>query len=462
MRSAVVLFTRDLRVHDHPALAAAAAESETVVPLFVLDDAVLARSAPRRTGFLGESLRDLSASLDALGSPLVLCRGDPAAETVRVAAQARAEAVFASEDVSAYAQTRERRLRDALWARRIELRVFPGVTVVPPGDLAPSGGDGPFRVFTPYWNRWRAVPRRSVLAAPRSLSRGPAVEAVRQTEVMDALGPRASGSAGLGGERDGRARLERWLADGLPAYAHAADRLATAATSGLSPYLHFGCVSPLEVTERAGTKGGAEAFVRQLCWRDFYHQLHAADPTIERRDLRDRGDEWADDPDAFAAWSEGQTGYPVVDAAMRQLLVEGTMPNRARLIVASFLTKHLYVDWRVGAAHFFRHLVDGDVANNVGNWQWVAGTGVDTRPNRVLNPIRQALRFDPAGDYVRRWIPELAEVESPGVHQPWALGPRRPAAYPGPIVDHAAAVERFRAVRARGPSRGSSGRPRLA
>ena len=233
------------------------------------------------------------------------------------------------------------------------------------------------------------------------------------------------------------------MRDGLADYDARRDDLAVEGTSGLSPYLHFGCLSPLEVAHRATPEPGGEAFVRQLCWRDFHHQLLDADPGIARRDLRPRHDRWRDDADALAAWKEGRTGYPIVDAGMRQLRAEGTMHNRARLVTASFLAKHLYLDWRLGAAHFAQHLVDGDVANNIGNWQWVAGTGADTRPNRVFNPTRQARRFDPDGAYVRRWVPELEAVDGPDVHEPWRLGHLRPAAYASPIVDHEEAVRRF-------------------
>ena len=247
----------------------------------------------------------------------------------------------------------------------------------------------------------------------------------------------------MGGETEGRARLERWVRDGLAEYESRRDDLAVEGTSGLSPYLHFGCVSPLELAERAREAPGGEAFVRQLCWRDFHHQLLAAEPRIAREDLHPRHDRWRVDPPALAAWKEGRTGYPLVDAGMRQLLAEGTMHNRARLVTASFLAKHLYVDWRLGAAHFAEHLVDGDVANNVGNWQWVAGTGADTRPNRVFNPTRQARRFDPDGAYVRRWVPELEAIDGGAVHEPWRLGLLAPKGYPAPIVDHDEAVRRF-------------------
>ena len=248
----------------------------------------------------------------------------------------------------------------------------------------------------------------------------------------------------------GRRLLHAWARSSSAAYAERHDDLAADDTSRLSPYLHFGCVSPAEVAGHFDD-GEGEPFLRQLCWRDFFLQVTSAFGAIATDDYRPRGDRWRRDDHEFEAWASGQTGYPIVDAGMRQLQREGWMHNRARLITASFLTKDLYLDWRTGAAHFLRWLVDGDVANNSGNWQWVAGTGHDTRPGRVFNPLRQAERFDPDGDYVRRYVEELAAVAGPAVHRPWALEPaeRKTLDYPDPIVDHAVAVARFRAGRER-------------
>jgi deoxyribodipyrimidine photo-lyase len=241
-----------------------------------------------------------------------------------------------------------------------------------------------------------------------------------------------------GGETAARRRLAAWARGGLARYEERADDLAADATSRLSPYLRFGCLSPLEVESRAS---GAEAFVRQLCWRDFFQQVTAARPDWARRDYRPRSVGWREDDEALQAWKDGRTGYPVVDAGMRQLAREGWMHNRARLIAGSFLTKDLRVDWRKGAAHFWDLLVDGEIANNTGNWQWVAGTGNDTRPNRVLNPTTQAKRHDPEGEYVRRYVPELAGIDGSRVHEPWKLDG---VDYPAPIVDHAKAARAFR------------------
>jgi deoxyribodipyrimidine photo-lyase len=223
----------------------------------------------------------------------------------------------------------------------------------------------------------------------------------------------------------------------LDEYETARNDLTRDGTSRLSPYLHFGCLSATEVATRAREDGPEPGdFARQLCWRDFYLQLLAANPQTASEDLRPRERAWRTDDDALAVWAEGRTGYPIIDAAMRQLRTEGWLHNRVRLLVGSFLTKTLGIDWRHGARVFFKSLVDGDVANNVGNWQWVAGTGVDTRPNRVFNPIAQGKRLDPHGDYVRRHVPELADLVGASVHEPWRA-PRsaRAPEYPDRIVD---------------------------
>jgi deoxyribodipyrimidine photo-lyase len=210
------------------------------------------------------------------------------------------------------------------------------------------------------------------------------------------------------------------LRSGLHDFDSARNDLARDGTSRLSPYLHFGCISAGEVVTRARDHGdGGDEFVRQLCWRDFYLQLLAGNPQTVTHELHERGGERSDDDDALATWAAGSTGYPIIDAAMRQLRAEGWIHNRARLLVGSFLTKTLGVDWRRGADVFFELLVDGDVASNVGNWQWVAGTGVDPRPNRAFNPIAQAKRLDPNGDYVRRYVPEVADLRGSAVHEPW-------------------------------------------
>ena len=353
-RTGVVLFTRDLRVHDHPALTAARRDCDRVVPLFVYDDRLLGTS-PRRSAFLEERLAELRGALG-----LVVAHGDPVEEAGRF----HPDAVYLSEDVSAYARRRAARLSE-----RFDVRLLPGITIVPPGEVAPAGRNH-YRVFGPYWRAWRERP------LPEPLDSGPALRAPD--------------------------------------------------TAPLSPHLHFGSISPAEVA-----RGASEDLLRNLCWRDFFAQLLFAQPELEWRDLHPRRT-WRRDPDGVAAWKVGRTGYPFVDAAMRQLLLEGWIPNRQRMVVASYLTKDLGVDWRVGAAHFMEQLVDGDAASNSGNWQWVAGTGTDTRPNRRFNPIRQGRLHDPDGDYVRRWVPELATLPAKTIHDP-TPAQRRELGYVDPI-----------------------------
>jgi deoxyribodipyrimidine photo-lyase len=398
MKTAVLLFNRDLRVHDHPALAQAAREAERVVPLFVLDDRILRSdfAAPNRLRFMVDSLGDLDASLRRRGAPLVVRRGDPVTETIRIVNETGAEAVFAGADVSMYAQARERRLAE----EGIDLRLMPGVTVVPPGDVLPVGGDH-YRVFTPYWRRWRDAPRRTPEPAPRRLALPPHLAAGRLPKLADLTRKATSPDLAEGGESAARKRLTGWVRKGIGRYGNHADDLAADSTSRLSPYLRFGCISPLEVESRGAA---SEPFVRQLCWRDFFAQVTAARPEWSRHDYRPRRKAWARDEAALEAWKTGTTGCAIVDAGMRQLAREGWMHNRARLITASYLTRTLNLDWRHGAAHFWDLLLDGEISNNAGNWQWVAGTGNNTRRNQALNPARQAKRFDPRGEYVERYL----------------------------------------------------------
>ncbi|MEU0966764.1 deoxyribodipyrimidine photo-lyase [Streptomyces sp. NPDC005917] len=455
MNVSVVLFTADLRLHDHPPLRAAS-EAREVVPLFVRDKGVTDAgfAVPNRLAFLADCLRDLDGGLRERGGRLVVRSGDVVEEVCKVAAETDAGEVHLAGDVSAYAQLREQRLRRALESEGRRLHVHDTVTTaVTPGDLTPASSNH-FAVFTPYLRQWSGVRLRDALAAPR---------AVRVPDEVGSEGlPSRTGLSGVseglaaGGETEGRKRLSAWLRGGIGTYEDRHDDLAGDATSRLSPHLHFGTLSPAELVHRARKAGGpgAEAFVRQIAWRDFHRQVLAARPSAATADYRTRHDRWRSEYTAredIEAWKEGRTGYPVIDAAMRQLRHEGWMPNRGRLLAASFLAKTLYVDWRVGARHFLDLLVDGDVANNQLNWQWMAGTGTDTRPNRVLNPVTQAKRYDPEGAYVRRWVPELAALDGRAVHEPWKLrGPDQagPDDYPDPVVELSEALARFKRARA--------------
>ncbi len=429
MDTAVVLFTRDLRVHDNPALHHACAQARQVVPLFVADPTVDAPA--NRARFLAESLADLREALRDLGGDLVIRDGEPAAEVIRLATEMHATAVYLADDVSRYATARRRRLERECGRHRIELTLTRGLTVVPPTDLRPAGG-GHYRIFTPYWRAWRAATWRTQCPVPPRIEM-PSIEKTGRLPLRTAGSPVSKGLA-PGGERAGRQRFITWRERGLAGYKDDHDDLASDATSRLSAYLRFGCVSPLELAIGAMDRPGGEEFCRQLAWRDFFCQVTAAFPDIARENYRP-GPAWHTDQHALDAWSAGQTGIPIVDAGLRQLAAEGFMHNRARMITASFLTRNLGIDWRHGYRHFDSLLADGDVANDAGNWQWVAGTGNNTRPNRIMNPLRQAQRFDKSGDYVRRYVPELAGLDPAWIHTPWKLPTPERLGYPQPILD---------------------------
>ena len=454
-RVAVLWLRRDLRVHDHPALARALASADVVVPLYVLDERLLdgPRASANRTWFLLGSLRALADDLARLGSPLVVRTGRPEAVVPAFAAELGAVDVFATRDIGPFARRRDGIVDEALAAGGRRLHLARGLLVAEPEEV--GGADGrPVLVFTPFFRRWAAVPRRAILPAPAVIP-GPAVPVAGEVIPVPPPPTADDDLLPLPGEAAARTRLARWVASAaLPEYADGRNRLDAEGTSRLSADLKFGTLSPLEVLEATeGPGDGRRLFLSELAWREFYAHVLWHFPHVVRGAFRPAYDavSWADDPAGLAAWRGGRTGFPVVDAAMRQLAGSGWMHNRARMIAASFLTKDLLVDWRAGEAHFMRHLVDGDVASNNGGWQWTAGTGTDAAPYfRVFNPVSQGRRFDPAGAYVRRWVPELANVPDEFVHEPWMMPADVQAAsgcvigrdYPAPIVDHAAARAR--------------------
>ena len=437
-----MVFTRDLRVTDNPALAAAS-EAALVVPLFVLDEAILAagRTPVNRLGFLAESLADTDARLRERGGALVIRRGDWVRSVLDCARAAGAGEIHLAADVTSYASRRLAALRDAAATAGLTVVTHPGITAIEPGRIAPPGKPA-YQVFTPYYSRWLATPLRTEAPDPGTITLPPAIDPGFLPARTDLSGP---GRDVPGGETAGLARLAAWSESKLAGYAERRDDLAADQTSHLSAYLHFGCVSPRSVAALREHPDGA-AFARQIAWRDFFHQVLAVRPDASWRDFRPRGDRWHRDPAAFAAWQAGQTGYPVIDAAMRQLAATGYLPGRARMVVASFLTKDLYLDWRLGAAHFAEHLLDADVACNQLNWQWVAGTGTDTSPHRIFNPTTQGQRYDPDGEYVRRWVPELDWLPAGAIHDPDPAS-RQLSGYPAPLVDHREAINRYRLIR---------------
>ncbi|HEY2296448.1 MAG TPA: deoxyribodipyrimidine photo-lyase [Jatrophihabitans sp.] len=441
--TAIVLFTRDLRIRDNPTLWRAVHAHDRVVPLFVLDDDILKGdfNRPNRATFLAESLADLDAALRGLGAGLVIRRGRLEREVADVAQETNADAVHLSLDASRYSAGRVKRLRDTIEVVGHDDTLF----VVPPGRIRPSGGNDHMSVFGAYYRRWEKQDRRPVHSAPKAIDM-PRMQRGKLPEPDDICKGNRSPNLAPGGETAARERLKAWLKYDAERYAEVNDELAADATSRLSPYLHFGCVSPVELVSR---KGVVADFVRQVAWRDFHAQVLSARPGSTKRDYRHRGDNWRGANEDFEAWKQGRTGLPIVDAGMRQLAEEGWMHNRARLIVGHLLVKTLYIDWRLGAQHFVDLLVDGDTSNNTMNWQWVAGTGTDSRYNRTFSVDSQAKRYDPRGDYVRRYIPELRGIDGPAVHRPWTLPDdmRKALDYPDPIVDVAEGNRRFLAAR---------------
>ena len=466
--TALLWFRRDLRLADHPALTRALREFDRVVAVFVFDDALLHgrfASTPR-TAFMLGCLRALDEGLRERGSGLVVRHGRPADELVALAQEADAQAVLWTSDVAPYARARDTQVAGAL--RDADIRALPqgGSYVVDVSRPRTQGGK-PFTVFSPFHRYWLALERRTVHRAPARLPALPSALSKGRLPSLDALA--VGGGNGVqpfreAGEPAGRAALEHWLDGPIDGYGEHHDALGVQGTSGLSPYLRWGCLSAAECEQRAARRAGdgAQAWVRQLCWRDFYAHVLLAHPDNVRLEFQPkyRELEWADDDESLTAWRQGRTGYPLVDAGMRQLAHSGWMHNRARLVVGSFLTKDLHLDWRLGEEHFERLLLDGEPAQNNGNWQWVASVGVDPAPyfRRLFNPTLQQRKFDPDGEYVRRWVPELRDVPLARLVEPWTMSDDEQAAagcvigedYPAPIVDHKdereRAIGRYRAA----------------
>jgi len=452
MRTAIWWIRRDLRLSDNQALSVAISQAEQVVPVFVLDP-VLWRSpyvGDKRLAFLLGGLRSLDADLKSRGSYLVLRKDDPVPVLRALCHETGAEVIFAEADVSPYARERDARVSAVLPLQRVG-----GLLAHPPGTVLKKNGE-PYTVYTPFKRTWRSLPLPQVddlLPAPDWI-KTPADLA--SLPILDHPALPAC-VLFVPGEGVAQQRLRAFLAEDVVQYAEDRDRMDLEGTSRLSPYLRFGMLSLQQalvaVLAACDACKGAEAWLNELIWREFYMHILYHFPDVRRESFREslREIAWENDPDAFAAWQEGRTGYPVVDAAMRQMLATGWMHNRARMVVASFLTKDLLIDWRWGERYFMQHLIDGDPASNNGGWQWSAGTGTDAAPYfRIFNPILQGKKFDPQGAYIRRWVPELNKVPDRYIHRPWTMPPEEQKAahcvighaYPSPIVDHAWARER--------------------
>jgi deoxyribodipyrimidine photo-lyase len=453
----LVWFRRDLRLRDHPALRAALDRHERVVGVFCFDDRLLhgRHASGSRTQFLLECLAELDDDLRGIGSGLVVRHGRPEHELTALARELDAAAIHFTADVSPFARRRGDRTRRALATLDVEAVGHPGLCAVDDVGAVRTRQNRPYTVFSPFHRNWLGCERRDVLMAPRRMPPLPSRLAKGRLPSLAALGLEQDvANPPRGGEAAARRALDRFLDGPVRDYADNHDALGRGLTSRLSPYLHFGCLSPRQIEGRLPRGEGAEAFRRQLCWRDFYHHVLLHHPGNARSEFqtRYRGKiRWSYAKRPFEAWCEGRTGFPLVDAGMRQLREEGWMHNRARLVVGSFLTKDLGIDWRWGERWFMRMLVDGDESNNNGNWQWIASVGVDPQPayRRIYNPALHMERYDPNGDYVRRYVPELRDVPDDHLREPWTMPDEVQRAcgcvigedYPEPIVDRKRARE---------------------
>lgn len=441
----VLWFRRDLRLCDLPALLDAAVGDADVLACFVLDPRLEAVSGPRRLQFLGDSLREISAALDGR---LLVTRGRPEEELPRICAAVDATAVHISADFSPFGMRRDALVAERLGAQGVSLDATGSPYLVSPGRVTKDDGT-PYKVFTPFFKRWREVGWRAPAKSGAAGVSWIDPDGVRSLPAAtDAPNPGAALDTPAG-ESAARQRWKEFLADGLRSYAAGRDRPDLPGTSRMSAHLKFGTIHPRTLAADLDVgDSGAAAYLRELAFRDFYAAVLQQWPASAWRNWNAAFDAIDVDtgPDAvaaFEAWKQGRTGYPIVDAGMRQLRDSGFMHNRVRMIVASFLVKDLHLPWQWGARWFLDQLVDADMASNQHGWQWSAGTGTDAAPYfRVFNPTAQGEKFDPAGDYVRRWVPELAGIPGAAVHR---LKAGRPEGYPEPIVDHAA--ERAEALR---------------
>jgi deoxyribodipyrimidine photo-lyase len=462
--SAIVWFRDDLRLADHPALAAGA-KAGTLTCVFLLDEesAGIRPHGVASRWCLAQSLRALDADLHSLGQRLVLRRGKAEDAIPALTREAGATQVYWNRRYDRAGIVVDNAVIAALKAQGVSGGTFPGNLLVEPGKLLNKDG-GPLRVFTPFWKRVLSLGEpRKPLPAPKQLP--PPVEIASDRLDDWHLEPTKPDWAGglrdtwTPGEAAARERLADFL-DSISGYADQRDRPDKPATSRLSPHLRFGEISPAEIFHAArfaADKGAPsrdiEKYLSELGWREFsYHLLHHF-PELATSNLQSRFDAfpWRSDAAALKAWQRGRTGYPIVDAGMRELWHTGWMHNRVRMVVASFLIKHLLIDWRIGEQWFCDTLVDADPANNTASWQWVAGSGADAAPYfRIFNPVLQGEKFDPDGVYVRRWVPEIAALPDRLLHKPWMASPLELAeakvtigkTYPDPIVDHDMARKR--------------------
>jgi deoxyribodipyrimidine photo-lyase len=452
---------RDLRLDDHAALAAAAERCERVTCVFVLDPVLLRgdRVGAPIVQFFFDSLAELRGRLRTLGSDIAVLEGDFAAELTGFAQRSNARAVFYNEDTDPAMRARDAAVTRALAAAGCAVTACSDLVYAAAGDVLQESGKS-YTVYTPYRRKWNAFaharpqpPIPSLRLARKRLSQAGEIERTLDVPRPEAYGHAASERYPRGGSEEAARLLRAFTAGPMIAYADARNAPALEGTSRLSPHLRAGTVGIRTCVAAAQTSPGAETWLGELVWRDFYHQLLVHVPRVANEPfvLKAKTIPYRDDEPSWSAWCSGTTGYPIVDAAMIQLNTTGWMHNRLRMIVASFLTKHLLIDYRRGERYFERHLADADLAANNGGWQWSASTGTDAAPYfRVFNPTLQGKTYDPGGAFVRSMLPALARVPDRYVHEPWNMPPLVAEAagcvagrdYPLPIVDHATARTR--------------------
>jgi deoxyribodipyrimidine photo-lyase len=464
-------FRRDLRVHDNTALFRASRDAERVVPVFLLDDHYGKDPGvgPARFRFLRESLEDLERGLDRLGGRLVVRPGPASRALPALLAETGAETVYANAEIGPYPQRRDAEAAAAVEAAGGRLRLFEDALLVGPAAVATEAGS-PYTVYTPFSRKWMAAEKGTPLPPPSRLE-APGIPSVPPAAVRAWRDLEADPLAPAGGETAARDLARAFFENGVSRYGRDRDRPDLRGTSRLSPHLHFGTISPrtilagVEEVRRAAPVEGRDPirkFLLELAWRDFYHHVLFHFPGVARGSFRPEFDslDWKSDPEAVEAWKRGRTGYPFVDAAMRELSTTHWMHNRSRMVAASFLTKDLHAHWSLGEKWFEHELADADLASNNGGWQWAAGSGTDAAPYfRIFHPVLQSKKWDPEGRYIRRFVPELARVPARRLHEPWKMtgaeqresGCRIGRDYPAPIVEHArereVALSRFQALR---------------
>jgi deoxyribodipyrimidine photo-lyase len=446
MSTSVWWVRRDIRLGDNGALQSAAAAG-TVVPLFVWEDNLLAGAGDFRRAFLFDALESLD---DSVGRALIYRDGPAVTAVPEFCRLVGADTVHITEDFAPWGRARDAEVERALAASGVRLVRADTPYVIAPGTVRKDDGT-PLKVFTPFYKRWLTHRWSSFgdgaveFADHRDLCAGP-----RRREGFQAASPVPAG------ESAAWRRFDEWSSRAMNRYKDDRNNPALDGTSMMSPYLKFGVVHPRQLLDRLDATSGAEHFRSEIAWREFYADVLFHQPRTAWENLQPKMDAIKVDTDdaareRFAVFCRGETGYPVVDAGIRQMLATGWMHNRVRMIVASFLVKDLHLPWQWGARFFMEHLVDGDIASNNHGWQWTAGTGTDAAPYfRVFNPTSQGAKFDPSGDYVRRFVPELADVDSKHIHDPSGLGLLAPEGYPAPMVDHAAerneALARYKKV----------------